>query len=64
MVGENPKKNQPEFLGGLRAHDLSLESYGSCAIPAPRLQFPWLPPDVNSLSSRFQACFFPNEESF
>ena len=63
MVGANPKKNQPDLFGG-RAHALSMESYGSYAIPAPRLQFLWLPLDVNSLCSRFQACFLPNKEEF
>jgi hypothetical protein len=62
MVGENPKKKHPEFIF-LRAQILTMESYGSYAIPAPRLQFLWLPLDVNSLCSRFQASFFPNDET-
>ena len=60
MVGKNTKKNQPDYVF-LRAHALAMESIRAYPNPAPRLQFLWLPLDVNSLSSRFQVCFFPNE---
>ena len=48
----------------LSAHALPMENIGSYQNPAPRLQFLWLPLDVNCICSRFQACFFPNEEEF
>uniref|UniRef100_A0A8C7WH85 Spectrin beta chain n=1 Tax=Oncorhynchus mykiss TaxID=8022 RepID=A0A8C7WH85_ONCMY len=45
-------KNQPDYYYYIWAYPNS----------APRLQLLWLPLDVNSLCSRFQACFFPNKE--
>ena len=64
MVGQNPEKNQPEFLVVLRSHALPLQRIGTMVNPAPSLQFLWLPLDVISLCSRFQACFFQNQEEF
>ena len=60
MVGEKPTRIKK--IG--RSNALPLERVGTMLNPAPRLQFPWLPLDVNSLCSRFQVCFFPNKEEF
>jgi hypothetical protein len=48
MAGENPKIIHPENVF-LRSQAISMLAYGIYKYIGPRLQFPWLPLDVNSL---------------
>jgi hypothetical protein len=63
MAGENPRKIHPEivvFFGAKRP--FQCKSMGLYIKIPPRLQYLWIPLDVNSLYTGFQACLLKYEQ--